>query len=205
MSNTRLVYADTFGSSWDTVLALSEKCPIRVADPKENQVTCSDDACDTVQSQVYAVMPYGRHYLVVSGVNGESGPVTIHFQHAQVGGGKVAALESGSGTVTGTTKDRGRMAMCEAPGPEDSYFWATCPEYEGGTLTASTCGGASFDTVLTMQVPRKNIEACANGDACSLQEETSLEIPPGAGIGVLTMDGDVPLAAGDYTMTYSLP
>ena len=122
-----------------------------------------------------------------------------------MGNGKNLSLPEGSGTLTGTTSGTGFMALCEAGGPEDCYWWASCPDYAGGSLSASTCTGTDFDTVLALQIPSADSVSCANGDSCGLQELMTTTIPPGAGMHVLTVDGDVRSSAGAYTLTYSRP
>jgi hypothetical protein len=205
LNQTELVYADTFGATWNTILAFSPTCPITTPTQFVGVVGCNDDACATSQSQVYAILDYGPHYLVVSGANGESGSVTVHFQHAPVANSVNDTLAAGSGVRTGITTDRGVLSLCEAGGPEDCYWWASCPDYAGGDFTASTCTGTSFDTVLSLQIPRSEAVLCANGDSCGLQESIATTIPPGAGIHVLAVDGDVGISMGAYTLTYTRP
>jgi hypothetical protein len=200
-----MVYADTFGATWNTILAISPTCPLTAPTAYPGMVGCNDDACGTAQSQVFAILPNGRHYLVLSGVNGDSGSVTIHIQHAQVADSRNLSLPEGSGTLTGKTSGSGSMALCEAGGPEDCYWWVSCPDYAGGTLSASTCAGTAFDTVLSLQIPSNDTVSCANGDSCGLQELMTAAIPSGAGMHVLTVDGDVHSSAGAYTLTYSRP
>jgi hypothetical protein len=206
-----LVYADTFGATWNTILSFSSDCPMApLQDPQvDGAVTCNDDACNTTQSQIVGVFQTGIYYIVVSGANGESGDATLHFQHAPVGGGIVAALPVGTGSISGTTSGRGRMSdVCEAPGPEDSYWWMTCPDYAGGSLAASTCHtNTSFDTYLALQVPRTELVSCVDDtDGCGRLSTLNTPIPAGAGINVLTIDGGgSPLAAGAYQFTYTRP
>src|SRR6185369_17111917 len=83
LTERELVYADTFGSSGNTVLGFVDGCGAPdggVAAPP----ACADDACGGGQSQIVALLPLGKHYLVVSG---EPGDVTIHLEHAPVGAG----------------------------------------------------------------------------------------------------------------------
>jgi len=207
VTQPEIVYADTFGASWNTVLFFGDACDASSAPAATaGTVSCSDDACGSSQSQATAVLDYGIHYLVVSGVSGEGGPVTVHFQHAQLGNGPVRTLSAGSGTVSGTTGGVGAMNMCQASGAEDSYWWATCPAFGGGSFTASTCNGAAFDTILSLQVPRTDAQSCAD-DApnCGVQSTISTSLAAGAGIQVLTIDGTAGSDTGAYTITYTRP
>lgn len=202
----KLVYADTFGASWNTMLFLSDTCPPTPLQVPTGQVACSDDACGTSQSQVYAQLQGGqRYYLILSGANGAAGSVTLRFQTADVNMGDVIPLPVGTGTLTGSTSGNGRSILCEASGPENVYWWATCPSYAGGPFSASTCNAAAFDVVLALQLPKVGNVVCANGDVCGMQEKLNLTIPPGAGLHALVVDGDTSLHSGAYTLTYTRP
>ena len=203
-----LVYIDTFGATWNTMLALSTTCPIGGAEtPAEGMVSCSDDACNTSQSQVVGHLTAGTYYIILGGANGESGEVTLHFQHAQAGNGPLPLLPAGTGTVTGATvDDMGAVDICEGPGNDNSYWWLTCPDYAGGTITASTCTGTIFDSVLILQIPRTNMVTCNDDyEPCGSKSSISSIIPPGAGINVLTIDGGSVRSFGTYQITYTRP
>jgi hypothetical protein len=206
LTQRELVYADTFGSAWNTVLYFSSTCGTSAPSADIGTVACSDDACGSSQSQAVAVLGYGRHYLVVSGAKGETGAATVHFQHVPVGNGPLTLLPAGDGTRMGVTSGDGIVNDCEAAGPDNSYWWKSCPDYAGGTLTASTCHGAMFDTVLSLQIPRTSVAACGDDDpTCGIQSTLSTPVPPGAGIQVLTVDSNTGSNAGEYTLTYSRP
>jgi len=203
-----LVYADTFGATWNTMLTLSTTCPpsgpgSRVA----GMVACNDDACNTSQSQVLGELTGGTYYIIVGGANGESGDVTLHFQHAQAGNGPLEILPAGTGVLTGATVDDvGAVDICLGPANDNSYWWMTCPDYVGGAFTASTCDGTDFDSVLALQIPRANVISCNDDyDACGSKSLINANIPPGAGLNVLTVDGATLRAFGNYQVTYTRP
>ncbi len=203
----QLVYADTFGAAWNTALLFSDSCDTSVPPPgNDDLAACNDDACGASQSQALAMLNLGFHYLIVSGVNDESGDVTVHFQHALLGTGPFAALAPGPGSVQGTTSGVDFAGQCQAVGPKNSYWWSSCPDYTGGPLLASTCGGADWDTVLSLQIPRTDDVECNDDDpACGILSTLSTNVPPGAGIQVLAVGGSVGASMGDYTLTYNLP
>jgi len=205
LDRSEMVYADTFGATWNTILSFSPTCPLTAPKPVAGMVTCNDDACGATQSQAFAILQGGRHYLVLSGADGESGSATIHFQHAPVGIGQNLNLPQGSGSVTGTTTGIGMLAACDAVGPEDCYWWVTCPDYAGGAFSASTCNGTAFDVTMSLQIPRIDTTACSDGDGCGLQELMTLNLPVGAGMHVLAIDGNNRGNGGAYTLEYSLP
>jgi hypothetical protein len=198
LAQRELVYADTFGGSFDTVLAFLDSCGGAPAPS-----SCGDDACGTKQSQAVAVLEVGRHYLVVSGLGG-GGDVAIHVEHAPVGAGPVATLAAGSATATGTTTGTGTLGLCEAGGPENAYWWTSCPSFVGGPFSASTCVGTAYDTLLSLQLPRADMVLC-NDDACNYQSLLNATLPPGAGLHVLAVDGFSVRKLGAYTLTTVRP
>ena len=201
-----MVYADTFGTTWNTVISFSDACDSAVLPSDDGLAACNDDACATSQSQAYALLGYGRHYLIVSGVNDESGDVVLHFEHAQIGSGPLATLPQELNSVQGITRGTGTMSSCEASGPENTYWWLGCPDYAGGAFHASTCGGTVFDTVLSLQIPRSQALSCNDDDpSCGQQSTIDTTVPPGAGINVLTVDGLAPSSSGSYTLDYTRP
>jgi hypothetical protein len=204
---SEIAYADTFGTSWNTALFFSDTCDRPNPPDGMGMDTCSDDACGTSQSQAFAKVDYGWHYLIVSGVNGESGNVTVHFQHAPIGTGELANLPMDQNQVQGTTISGIDMSgLCDSAGPKNSYWWATCPDYAGGDFTATTCNGANWDTVLILQIPQLGTTLCSDDDAsCGILSTVSATLAPGAGLYVLTVSGSLMSTFGDYTLSYTLP
>jgi hypothetical protein len=205
-SAPQLVYADTFGATWKTALFFSDSCAA-AKPPKDNGLpVCSAGACATEQSQAAAVFGYGRHYLIVSGVDGEGGDVTVHLQFATVGTGPLANLPVGAGSLAGTASGIDTSSTCEASGPKNSYWWLTCPDDVGGAFSASTCNGANYDTVLSLQIPAKGAVVCNDDDpACGMQSTVGSTISAGAGVNVLTVAAALSSHYGDYSVTYSRP
>jgi hypothetical protein len=202
LAQQELVYADSFGGGFDTVLAFVADCG-GAPGGVPAVFSCGDDACGTKQSQVVAVLDVGRHYLVVSGP-GAGGDVAIHIEHAPVGTGSVASLGAGSTTSTGTTTGTGGLGLCEAGGPENAYWWTSCPDFVGGAFSASTCTGTAYDTLLSLQIPRADMVLC-NDDTCSYQSLINAALPPGAGVHVLAVDGFSVRKLGPYTLTTVRP
>ena len=204
-----LVYADTFGATWNTLLFFTNACPIDPGSgdiPGAGAAVCNDDACHTTQSQAFALLRTGIYYLILSGASDESGDVTLHFQHAPMGNGPVAGLAAGIGSIEGITNGAGPTDVCEAPGPSSSYWWLTCPDYLGGAFSASTCTGTTFDTVLSLQIPRSDLVSCVDDtDPCGTRSSMDATIPPGAGLNVVTVGGGTPSASGTYLLTYTRP
>jgi hypothetical protein len=205
VTSPQVVYADTFGASWNTILFFSDSCP-----PKANTAVstsglslCNDDACGSSQSQATALLTLGRFYLILSGANGESGDATIHLDRSVTGYGSLLPFPAGTGTLKGTTSGDSGTSMCEADGPEDTYWWTTCPDFAGGAFSAATCPGTLFKGVLVEQVPRAGTSACdGSDDSCAT---VAVPVPAGAGLQTLSIFGNIPSAFGAYTLTYTRP
>lgn len=202
-----LVYADTFGTTWNTAIFFSDTCDLPSPPTGEGTAACNDDACGTGQSQAFVILPYGYHYLIVSGVGGASGPLKLHYERAPLGNGAPANLPAGDSTLVGTTAGSDSTRTCDMAGPKNSYWWVTCPTDIGGALHASTCKGADWDAALILQVPRLDDGlVCADDDqSCGVQATLDGTIPPGAGIAVLTVTGNLMRSFGPYSLTSSRP
>jgi hypothetical protein len=200
-----LVYADTFGANWDTALYFTNACGDTLPE-LPGTFACSNDACGTTQSQATAVLDYGRHYLVVSGIKGATGTATVHFQHVPIGEGPVRTLPAGEGNVMGTTSGNGQVNSCDGAAGDDSYWWNSCPNYAGGSLSATTCNGAAFDTILNFQSAGTSLMVCADDDRfCGQRSTLNTTVPAGAGIHVMTIDGPTSRSVGKYRITYARP
>jgi hypothetical protein len=198
------VYADTFGSTWNTMVFFAKSCTGAPVANLGGPTACSDDACGTMQSQAVAILEPGRYLLVISGAAGQSGDATVHFEHAPLGSGPTAVLPPGTNTLTGTTTGSGNLEFCEAGAADNSYWWTTCPSSAGGAFTAATCGGTHFDSVMSLQIPRIPLARC-NDDACGFQSRVVGDIPAGAGLQVVSVDGSTGRQAGPYSMTVTRP
>ena len=201
LTRRQLVYADTFGSSGSSSLYFATSCttPITTSTTSGDAV-CSAGACGTAQAQVVALLDPGTYYLVLAG----DGAATIHFQHVEVGTGAVTSLAQGTTTSTGTTSGSGDLYQCDAGGPENAYWWLTCPSSPGGAFTASTCGSTTFDTIVSLQIPSTEAVMC-DDDTCSFQSTVSATLPAGAGLFAVAVDGFSSAQHGTYTLEATRP
>lgn len=210
VSKRVFVYADTFGATWNTVLyLLSDDCKPITTPTTAGDAVCSGTACGGSQSQIVALLEAGKYKLGLSGRDGAAGIATIHLQFASAGSGTAAPLPAGNKTITGTTTGasgnmQGLSPDCLAAGPENAYWWASCPNDPGGAFSASTCGGASWETVLALELPASKPYSCSL-DSCSLQASIMSMIPAGAGLRVLAVDGEGGTDKGAYTLTVTRP
>jgi hypothetical protein len=204
-----MIYADTFGANWNTVLfLLSDDCVPITTSTTPGDAVCSGGACGTSQSRLVALLEPGNYRLGLSGAAGAKGAATIHFEFTLAGSGAVKQLPQGDSVQKGTTPSRTNITSqsekCMAAAGEDSYWWARCPNDPAGTLTASTCGGAKWESIVEMQIPRVTTYQCAL-DTCGLQSSLSTELPAGAGLAVVSVDGNNGDDFGAYTLNVSRP
>jgi hypothetical protein len=210
ISKRVIVYADTFGASFKTALfILNDQCAPLTTTPVAGEVRCSATACGSEQSQMVAVLDPGTYRIGMAGRGGATGEATIHFEWALAGSGKIATLPQGSSVQTGTTTSNGgnidgMSPDCLAAAAEDSYFWARCPADQGGMLNASTCGGTTWESIAEVQIPGLVPYSC-NIDGCGLQSNLNVKVPKGAGLGVLSIDGQSGTDFGAYTLTVNRP
>jgi hypothetical protein len=201
LTRRQMVYADTFGATSNTALYFASSCTTALAaTTTAGDAVCNDDACGTTQSQVAALLDPGTYYLVLAG----DGAATIHVQHAEVGTGTVSNLAQGTTVSTGITSGTGDLYQCDAGGPENAYWWRTCPTTPAGTFSGSTCVGTSFDTIVSLQVPSTESVIC-DDDTCSFQSTVSAALPAGAGLYVVAVDGFSAAKHGAYKLTATRP
>jgi hypothetical protein len=216
-----IVYADTVGTSWDTALFFQTSAGANIPDPGlSNGSTCNDDhgltGCETnTQSQVVARLAAGTYYLVLSGCG--AGAATIRFQHLPTGSGRVSLLARGTSTPVGLTLGTsGRVTgSCCSGGPEDTFWWYTCPGVVAGAFSAQTCGRATWDTALHQHSPGRATVGICNDDACgptgrAYQSNLSTTIPAGPGLHALYVDGCNSSVSGNspsglYTVSITRP
>lgn len=207
IATRELFYADTFGTDWNTSLFLATDCSHPFVDSTTTgDAVCNDDSCSTSQSQVVAVLLPGTYYLILSG--GE-GAASIHIEHVSVGSGPVAPLPAGVTQQQATTSQYASISEeCQTGGGESAHWWKTCPDSTGGTFAASTCGLASFDTTLKMDVPREGYSICFEDDdteTCHFETTVIHDIPSGPGLNVLGVRGAHQADHGDYAVMVSRP
>ena len=211
VSRPVIVYADTFGATWNTALyLLSGACAPMTASTMTGDAVCNDDGCSTQQSQVVALLAPGNYKLGLTGTGGATGSATIHFEVAPAASGTETQLPQGVSTQTGTTVGASGnvddlSTTCAADGPEDGYWWASCPTATAGQLQASTCGEATWETVLAVEIPQLATAYSCSVDSCFPDTSLTQTIPAGSGLRVLFVDGQAGTSAGHYSVNVTRP
>jgi len=207
-----LVYADTQGSTFDTVLYFARDCGTALTGTTTTgDVLCNDDMGSAgcfgggLQSQVVALLSPGTWYLMVAGYNGQSGAFNLRVHHLAVGAGAVNLLPQGSTTQSGATSGSGLLGgPCGGSGAgEATWWWRSCPDFGGGGFSATTCSRASWDTLIYLRNAVSGSDAC-NDDTCALQSTINATIPPGAGLHTFTVDG-YSVNTGSFSVAVTRP
>jgi hypothetical protein len=200
-----IVYADTLDErGWDSSLFLQDAAGANLAAQSGGFATCNDDACGAFRSQLAARLAPGTYFLVLSGC--AQGGATIRFQHLPVGSGDVEAITpTGTRTLSGSiAAGAGRVNPgCNAAGPEDTYWWTTCPSFAAQPMHLTTCGGAAFDTVIHQHSAGRSPVSFCNDDSCGLQSNLLVTLPAGAGLHAYYVDVFGTVSPGAYTVRHA--
>ncbi len=194
-----IVYVDTFGSGFDTQVGITSACG--------TAPTCNDDSCATTQSQTVATLNAGTHYVVVDTNGATGGAIALHLQHIPVSGNAVGTLPAGMSTaLTGNTA----TSVGNSPGSCNFandlwYYWLTCPAGAMGVLNAQTCG-SPYNSSLGLRNGTGGGGGCQSGGCPASSDDALLNsnVSAGAGIHVLTVDGDMG-STGMYTLNVNRP
>jgi hypothetical protein len=165
-----VVWANTFGSSFDTVLSVHSACPGTLA----NELECNDDSWG-LQSQVGFTTSAGNQYLIrVSGFNSATGAYVLNFGSGGAIQGMVTDAMTGDPLPCGTVRAFDQDGAQVATGYLDS----------AGTYTISGPRlAATFGTTLTgihRRVLRRHPVPGRGGLACDPTTGTLLPLLLGA-------------------------
>jgi hypothetical protein len=203
LTRREAIYVNTFGSAYDTTVALTNAAGAQLTGQ------CNDDSsCGGFQSSLTAVLDPGTYLVAVGGFNGATGALALNFNHLPVGNGpavEVSDTSAGVRAFTGTTAATGIVAQScggAGAGPENTYYFTTCPAFLATSLTASTCGGATFDTVVEQRSTNRASAVCADDSAgCGARSSSAATLPAGAGLHTVYVDGYGTTALGAYSLS----
>ncbi len=206
LANREVVYFDTFGASFDTVVRVFPGACTALG----LVITCSNDVCSQTRSQGAIDLAAGTYCLVVdqfsSGTVG--GSSSLVFRR----GGRSGIPISGTGSMPGNTTGAANLSMasCEpnTAAPDVGHFFTTCPG--PGTVTASLCVGTTFDTVLVLRTgaaTTADIRCSDDVSGCgsaNLQSRITNGPVTGPNLHWLIVDG-WGAGNGAYSLSYTLP
>jgi len=197
-----VLYVDTFGSTFDTV--------INVSSNGYDSYACNDDSCGTLQSQIAPGSPFvvnpGYYYIAVGGFGGGCGNFTLRVQAVPASDSVIRVGRGGGQVAYYSTAGRANRVNlgCNATGGDITFVWALCPGVGGGTFSANTCSGyTNYDTALEYFDGTSGGAAC-NDDSCGLRSSLSVGVNTGPGIRAFYQDGWGGGTGNNYT-AYSIP
>ena len=202
ISQRELVYFDALGSTYDTVLFLMPSC----SSAQPAGWACNDDSCSTFQSQGVQVLNAGTYYLVVGGFSSSCGAFSVHLQHLPASNLANEISRGVTSNVMGTTSgqpNRVTPTCGYSVAPDVTYYYTTCPGQGAGTMNATTCSRATWDTVLNYRQGNTTATFC-NDDACAFQSSISGSVVGGGSVNALYIDG-YSSSSGTYTINTFLP
>ena len=94
--------------------------------------------------------------------------------------------------------------LFRSSGPENVLWWKTCPGSPSGTVTASTCSRASWDTVLAIRNGDGVGDACLDDD-CGLQSTVTGSATGAPGLHTVFIDGYSSVSSGTYSVSLTRP
>jgi cysteine-rich repeat protein len=230
LAKAEVVYADSFGSTFDTTLSIFKgTCAARVS-----QVLCNDDACSSNASQMFGLLGSGSYCLVVDqGGSGAAGVATLTVRHGGRTGDPIAygdeQLVSGDTSLDTDVMNADGSCATTAGSPDHGYYFTTCPG-QTAQIAADTCQDPDDDTVVYVRsaLAIGSDQAC-NDDAddlgsgstgsgetfgaCHIASYIDTSVGGGSadlhwvvvdGFSGMGSDGTPYTTAGPYTLTYSL-
>jgi len=191
------------GTGFDCVLSIHPACGAQ-------STFCNDDSCG-LQSLIAFPAVNGTAYFVrVSGYNGATG--TFEMSIGPGGGGQppsndgcASATAIGNGSFNGTTNnatDDGD-STCAGSSTPDVYYLYTAPTT--GSVTASTCAGGSFDTVISVHsaCPASPVNQIAcNDNFCGTRSQSTFQAVSGTQY-IIRVAGSA--ASGTFTLSMGEP
>jgi hypothetical protein len=203
-----VVYWDTFGSNFDSVVRVFAGACSGIGATQ----ACNDDQCSTTRSQGAVNLQAGTYCLVVDQFSGSTtaGMSSLVFRR---GGRTGVGIAAASGTQTGTTagKVNQSTAGCEpqTAQPDVGYFFLSCPN-RNYSVSANTCSGTAFDSVIYLRTGKANTADIACSDDSSgcgssgLQSRITGATVSGANLQWLIVDGYGTTGNGNYSLTYTV-
>jgi hypothetical protein len=203
-----VVYWDTFGSNFDSIVRVFSGQCVALS----TTLACSDDACSGSRSQGAMNLPAGTYCLVVDqfSSNTTAGMASLVFKRGARTGVAIPLGSSSSAGLT-TGKPNQSVASCESQTnqPDVGHYFLTCPN-KTYTVSANTCTGTAFDSVIYLRAGRANTADVACSDDSSgcggsgLQSRITGATVSGANLNWLIVDGFGTSGNGSYTLTYSV-
>jgi hypothetical protein len=204
LTRREVVWANTFGSAFDTTVAFTNSTGTQLSG------ACNDDTCGGTQSAQGVTLDAGTYLVAVGGFSTSVGAFSLTVHHLPVGNGpavEVTDTSAGVRNFSGTTSGTGTLGQScgTGAGPENTYWFGTCPGFTAAPFTASTCGGATWDTVVEQRSTNRTTAVC-NDDTtgtCGARSLARGTLSAGAALHAVYVDGFGSTALGAYNVALS--
>jgi hypothetical protein len=203
-----VVYLDTFGSNFDTTLRVfAGSCTALGA-----LASCFDDACSVTQTQGALSLAAGTYCLVADQYSSAQtlGALTLRLTR---GGRAGTAVGTGTGTVSGNscsgTNASTPSCQSSSTAQDTGHYFLACPGVTR-TVTANTCTGTTFDSVISLRAGHASSGAtlACNDDATGCgtsNRQSSFTGASAVGPGLFWLQVDGYLSnCGAYTLGYTI-
>jgi len=207
LPSEEVVYFDSFGSNFDSVIRVFAGACTAIG----TTMACADDACSSTRSQGAVDLVAGQYCLVLDQFdnNVTAGLATLTFKRGGRPGVEIAGSSSFTGTTTGKTDLS--VASCEANThqPDVGHFFLSCPAVTT-TVSASTCTGTAFDTIIYGKAGSATSAdlVCSDDEAgCGsqgFQSKFTGWTVGGPNLNWIIVDGFGLTGNGTYKLTYSI-
>ena len=168
------------------------------------ETACSDDGCDSGQSDFAGVLGPGTYNVAVKAKQpGATGVAQLKVQRAGCAGAReVAAPGSYAGDTTGTGNVY-QPGCGPVSGNDEAWWFKTCPGSTG--VRASTCGGGDFDTVVELRGGSctGTPVVCSDDDPMCVERPRASTVEAalgGDGLWFVVVDGFGSDVGGPYTL-----
>ena len=217
LASDEVIYLDTFGSDFDTVIRVFRGACTGGAAPLSS--VCHDNAnnCNSVQTVWLGTMRAGDNCIVVDGLDGTQTGHTLKLrvERGQRNGGLVTpagVIGSPTYTAMGTTAGSTNVedGSCgQHMAPDNGYAFSLCPGVSK-TVTATTCNqtsaSAGWDTLIWSRGPAGEL-ACVDDDGanCTISGGLSTISFPASDHHLywVVVDGGSPTASGAYQVDFN--
>jgi len=218
----QIVYADTLGSPFDTVLFFLDSTGNLIPSTTlPNGVVCNDDIGTTPygcpgsnNSIIAASLAVGSYYLGVGSFYAvAAGSASVRLQRLPMGNAgaspNVAYLNAGTSQSITTPVMTGSGTIggggCATAGAEYTLWWVACSNFVAANSTADTCGLTTLDTLVQQYSPTRVPMVQNDNSGCgTAQAYLTTSIPAGAGIHTWYLDL-CGATGGSYTARVTRP
>lgn len=169
-SESTEVFAESAGSSFDTVLSVHSECPGTI----DNEIACNDDSVGLQSSVSFSATPGELYVIRLSGVNGATGNYTLTLSYGGSFAGSVTSADTGDAV----------QALVEAYDGLGFSAGSTWSDEQGDYEIGALRSGYWFATADPIPSPGHVLQLY-EGHNCAGDPPTGCDVTDGDRIGVV--------------------